>query len=100
MDHQIRTSRWLTLGISTVAFYLLSFGPLYYALVSIGTMPPSFGQKVIRGITALYAPHFWMRDHVRVYYAYAGWWAELARPEKVVPPWDASRNATQDTLIY
>lgn len=92
MDEQKRTRRWATLAISTAVFYVVSFGPLYYALTAIGPMPPSFRRTVISGIATLYAPHFWLRDRLESYYGYAAWWAELARPEVIVPPWDGSRD--------
>jgi hypothetical protein len=91
MDQQKRIRLWRVIACSTALFYLLSFGPLTYALAAFTPSGP-MGEAAVATLHTLYRPHHWLRDHTRLYYGYANWWTKMARPDIPMMSWEDWRD--------
>lgn len=81
-----RVRLWTILGCSAALFYIVSYGPLFYCMTSLGEVGP-FGRGVIQGVFVIYSPHAWLQENTQFYYEYMGWWHHLAHPEVQQVPW-------------
>lgn len=82
--------------MTTLLFYLLSFGPMAY-LLNLLPEQSKITEVVARTYRYVYKPHLMLLRDNKFYYNYYRWWVTLAIPEDMMMTWEQWQNYQNGT---